>query len=277
MNSQSTTILPPATTLVRADKYLNGSMAAWFVVAVIGQLLFAAYVAGFYGGTALSGDIARWNDELQHGYREGETMSNLAVGIHLLFAALITLMGPLQLIPFVRRRFPMFHRWNGRMYVMLTAVGGLTGLYMIWAHEEAGGAVSRTAMTLEAVLILLAGVLVWRFAVGRKMRQHEHWAVRLFLVASGVWFFRVMLMGWLVVLGPVGIDPETFTGPLLDVLGYAHYLLPLAIYELYLWAKQRSSAPGRYAMTGLMIVCTLLTAIGVFGATMGMWLPAFTG
>lgn len=199
MNSQSTTILPPATTLVRADKYLHGPIIAWFVVAVIGQLLFAAYVAGFYGGTALSGDIARWNDELQHGYREGETMSNLAVGTHLLFA------------------------------------------------------------------------------VGRKMRQHEHWAVRLFLVASGVWLFRVMLMVWLVVLGPVGIDPETFTGPLLDVLGYAHYLLPLAIYELYLWAKQRSSAPGRYAMTGLMIVCTLLTAIGVFGATMGMWLPAFTG
>lgn len=274
MTSYSPTAKLQNTSLIRADKLLTGTLTAWFIIAIIGQLLFAAYVAAFYGGAAIDGNLAAWNKVLTPGYQEGQTLSNLVIGIHLFFAVLIMLGGPLQFIGKIRQRFPAFHRWNGRMYVMLTAIGGLTGFYMIWAHEASSGAVNRMAMSLEAVLIVLAGVLVWRFAVKRKMQRHEAWAVRLFLVASGVWFFRVFLMGWLVVWGaPVGFDPETFTGPFLDFLSYAHYLLPLAVYELYLLTKRQGGAGARYAMAGLMVACILITAVGVFGATMGMWLP----
>lgn len=274
MNSYSPAAKPLNTSLPRADKLLSGTMTAWFVVAVIGQLLFAAYVAAFYGGAAIDGNLAAWNKVLTPGYQEGHTFSNLTIGVHLFFAVLIMVGGPLQFIGQIRRRFPSFHRWNGRAYVLLTAIGGLSGFYMIWAHETSSGAVNRMAMSLEAVLIVLAGVLVWRFAVKRQMKQHESWAVRLFLVASGVWFFRVFLMGWLVMWGaPVGFDPETFQGPFLDVLSYAHYLLPLAIYELYLLTKRRGGAGAHYAMAGLMVVCILITAVGLFGATVGMWLP----
>lgn len=274
MSSYSPTTNLLNTSLVRADKVLSGTITAWFVVAIIGQLFFAAYVAAFYGGAAIQGNLAEWNKVLTPGYQEGHTFSNLVIGIHLFFAVLIMLGGPLQFIGQVRKRFPVFHRWNGRTYVMLTAIGGLSGFYMIWAHEESSGAVNRLAMSLEAILIVLAGVLVWRFAVKRKMKQHEAWAVRLFLVASGVWFFRVFLMGWLVVWGaPVGFDPETFTGPFLDVLSYAHYLFPLAVYELYLLTKRKGRAGAHYAMAGLMMVCIVITVVGVFGATMGMWLP----
>jgi len=262
MTSYSPTTQPLSASLVQADKILSKTITAWFVVAIIGQLFFAAYVAAFYGGAAIDGNLAAWNEVLTPGYQEGQTLSNLAIGIHLFFAVLIMLGGPLQFIGRIRRRFPTFHRWNGRTYVMLTAIGGLTGFYMIWSHEEAGGPVSHLAMSLEAVLIVLAGGLVWYFAVKRKMKQHEAWAVRLFLVASGVWFFRVFLMGWLVMWGaPVGFDPETFSGPFLDVLSYAHYLLPLAIYELYLLAKRQGGAGAHYAMAALMMVCILITAV----------------
>lgn len=67
--------------------------------------------------------------------------------------------------------------------------------------------------------------------------------------------------------------PETFTGPFTGFIAYAHYLLPLAVYELYLLAKRHGGANGRYAMAGLMVVCTLVTIIGVFAAALGMWLP----
>ncbi|NJC28488.1 DUF2306 domain-containing protein [Neolewinella antarctica] len=275
LTARSATIITASTD--PSNKLLRWAAIGWFVVAIIGQLLFAVYIVGFYGGTAVYGNIAEWNEKITHGFSEGATVSNLVVGIHLFFAALITLGGPVQLISGIKRKYPVFHRRNGRIYVMLTAIAALTGLYMLYAHEGAGGAVSRPAMTLEAVLILLAGVLVWRFAVARQFRRHEAWAVRLFLVASGVWFFRVILMGWMLVNGgAVGFDPETFTGPFLDFLSYAHYLLPLAVYELYLWAGRSSHASVRYAVVGLLVVCTVFTGVGIFGAVAGLWLPAFS-
>jgi hypothetical protein len=264
--SHDLSILP----LARANKILDWTTTSWFVVAVFGQLFFAAYVAMFYGGTALNGEMERW-DEV--GYQEGSTVRNIAIMIHLLVAMTIMVGGPLQFIATIRQRFPVFHRWNGRIYVLLTALGGLSGLYMIWTRQLDAAQVNRTAMSLEALLIVVAGFLVYQFAVKRKMQQHQEWAFRLFLVASGVWFFRVILMFWFMVTGGLWIDAESFSGPFLSFLAYAHYLLPLAIYELYLFAKRKGGINGRYAMAGLMVVCTLVTIIGVFAAAMGMWLP----
>lgn len=258
----------------KASSVLKTTVSVWFAVTVLGQWLFAAYVAAFYGGAAAGGNFERWNEVLSPGYQPGATMSNLAVGLHLLAALMIMLGGPLQFVPWVRARYPKLHRWNGRSYVMLTLLGGLTGLYMVWAHQTHEASVNKWAMSLEAVLIVVAGVLVWRNVIERKMKQHERWAMRLFLVASGVWFFRVILMGWLIINGgPVGFDAETFTGPFLTFLGFAHYLLPLAIYEGYLWAKDHGGHRGQYLAAGVLLGLTLFTVAGIFAATVGMWWP----
>lgn len=274
MNAPASPLKITGYALSRADKYLGYSLKTWFVVAVVGQLFFAIYVLAFYGGALVGGNLEPWNDKITHGHQPGKPLSNLVVGIHLFFAILIMLGGPLQFIDAIRSRFPVFHRWNGRVYVCLTAIGGLTGLWMLLVNGSVGNNLNHLAMSLEAGLIVFAGVMVWRMAVTRRMRLHEQWAVRLFLVASGVWFFRVFLMGWLLTVGPVGIDFDTFTGPLVDVIYFAHYLLPLAVYELYLFTRRRGGTTGHYAMAGVLAVGAVVTVIGIFGATMGMWLPA---
>ena len=38
--------------------------------------------------------------------------------------------GALQLVPMVRRRWPVFHRWNGRLFLFGTAVMSIGGLIM---------------------------------------------------------------------------------------------------------------------------------------------------
>lgn len=40
----------------------------WFGMAVSGQLVFAAYVVGFYGRVTLQGHPERWNQVMPHGY-----------------------------------------------------------------------------------------------------------------------------------------------------------------------------------------------------------------
>ena len=55
--------------------------------------------------------------------------------------------------------------------------------------------------------------------MNHQLKAHREWAIRLFLVVSGVWFFRVFLMLWLTInQGPAGFDIETFQGPALKYI-----------------------------------------------------------
>ena len=85
-----------------------------FAVTVVGQVVFGITVASFYALTALRGDYHKWN--FTNGYVPGFSMGNTAVVMHVASAVIIMLAGAVQLVPQIRNRFPVFHRWNGRMY-----------------------------------------------------------------------------------------------------------------------------------------------------------------
>ncbi|HEX7762819.1 MAG TPA: hypothetical protein VF433_04325, partial [Cellvibrio sp.] len=103
---------------------------------------------------------------------------------------------------------------------------------------------------------------------------HRQWALRLFMVVSAVWFFRIGLMLWLVIhQAPVGFDPDSFTGPFVTFIAFAQYFIPLLVLELYFRAQKATSAYIQLAMTILLVVLTLMMAAGIFGAFMGLWLP----
>src|SRR5437762_1195334 len=119
-----------------ADTALKAAARFWFVVTVAGQLLFAFAVASFYGLTALRGDYHGWH--VTNGFVPGVTKDNWAVVIHFASAAVIMLAGAIQLVPQVRNRFPMFHRWNGRTYMLTAVTGSLAGVYMTWIRGSVG-------------------------------------------------------------------------------------------------------------------------------------------
>src|SRR5256885_25274 len=81
---------------------LRAAARSWFVVAVIGQLVFAVSVASFYGVTALRGDYHRWSRFMARA--PGDTIGNFAVAMHLASAVVVMLAGALQLVPRVRTR-----------------------------------------------------------------------------------------------------------------------------------------------------------------------------
>lgn len=258
---------------VWATKMLSTSAQFWFIIAVIGQWIFAYYVTVFYGGAAIDGDFMKWNRVLPHGYAPGEKMGNLATAIHLILAVVMMVGGPLQFVEQIRSRARSFHRWNGKLYIVTAFLISFSGVYMVITKGTISGWVGDLSVSFNGVLIMLFAVLAWRTAVARKFDMHRRWALRLFLVVNGVWFFRIGLMFWLMVMGgPVGFDPETFRGPFLVFLGFGQYLIPLAIYELYLKSK-KSNSLGKFSMSIVLFLCTLITIIGIFAATMGMWLP----
>ena len=254
---------------------LQLSAALWFLVAVLGQLIFVIYIFGFYGRAALQGNFQAWNNVMPRGYVPGDTVGNLAISVHLLFAAAITLAGAAQLTPQLRAYAPRLHRWIGRGYISAAVLMSVSGLLMVWTRSTVGDLSQHIAISLNALMILVSAGLALRYAMARRIDVHRRWALRLFVSVSGVWFFRIGLMLWIVLnQGPAGFDPKTFTGPFLTCLAFGVYVVvPWALLELYLRAQASRKTYVHLAMAGGLALNTLLMLLGVASATALMWLP----
>ncbi|WP_428395215.1 DUF2306 domain-containing protein [Lichenicoccus sp.] len=248
---------------------LRAAARFWFLVVVVGQVMFASAVAAFYGRAAGRGDFDAWNRVMTHGYVPGEPVGNVAVGIHLASAVIIILAGALQLLPRIRIRAPAFHRWNGRLYLVAAFAVSLAGLYMMWFRGAVGDLSQHLGQSLDGVLIMLCASMALRHALARNFRVHGRWAMRLYLVVSASLFIRAGLL----LSVPFGIDTSTAIGPFFTIMSFAQYLVPLGILELYWRARDGATASGRIAMAAALSVLTMLLGIGIAGATIGLFLP----
>lgn len=270
----SQTLSSNARHFVSARQALHWSGRAWFTIAAIGQLGFVGFITAFYYTRTFSGDFAAWNDKaLIDGFKEGDDTGNMMFAIHVVLAAMMTITGLLQLIPHIRSRAPMVHRMSGRIFVLLACLLALGGLWLAWVRGTQLSSFNALAISLNGVLILAFAAPTVAYAVRRNIALHQRWAMRFFLVASGVWFVRVGIMGWQTIAqGPVGMN-GTMTGPADLAITFGSYLVPLAIYEAYHRARSSSSDAFKASAATLVFAATLVTAIGVHGTIFDMWLP----
>lgn len=257
-----------------AGRALDAAARLWLITAVIGQWLFFVYIAGFYGPSTLSGDIAAWsrNTMLLKGYVPGDTAGNIAFGAHALLAGIIAFGGALQLVSQLRARWPALHRWNGRVFMVVAIGVSLTGFYMVWVRQATTGLLGSFAISLNGVLIIGSALLAWRAARRRDLASHRRWALRLYLVSNAQWFTRVGFFAWLMIGGGLFHAPKAVTGLVFDVWGFGCFVVPLAALELYLRARDRGGPARRMAVAGGLVVLTALMAVGIL-AYSGLSLP----
>ncbi|MGD9982220.1 MAG: DUF2306 domain-containing protein [Hyphomonadaceae bacterium] len=244
-----------------ADNVLGATAGLWFLVTLIGQWTFLYYIVAFYGPGAVSGDLASWNRHPMAGplFVEGDVGGNAAFAAHILFAMVIIFGGALQLVPQIRRYAPALHRWNGRVFVVCAMLAALAGLYMVWVRDGAAEAgVDDIIISGNAAIILLFGALAWRAGMERNIASHRRWALRMFMVTNGVFWLRLGFSAWIILTQS---QPNALTFYLFTALSY---LLPLALLEVYLWAKQGGAAA---KLTGAAVVfaSTAYLALGLFG------------
>lgn len=260
-----------------ARSALAAAGVLWFIPACLGQWIFAAYIAAQYVGPALAGDVSGWNDVMVNGLIAGDLVGNFALGVHLFVALVITVGGTLQLMPAIRKRAPAFHRWTGRLYIAIALLTSIAALYMVWTRDQIGAVVNDIAISIDGVLIIVFALFAISAARARRFEAHQRWAMRTFLAVSGVWTMRVLygFLGFLAQGRPPGVG-ENMDGPTDLAVGFGSYLLPLAIYEIYLRARQSGAAAPKYAAALLLLLAAGATALGVFAAAVGMWLPRMT-
>jgi len=250
------------------------STKALFGIAVLGQWLFVYYIIAFYGAIAWSGDYEKINDQLPHGIIEGDTVGNIMLGIHLFLAAIITFGGPLQFFTPIRKRFPVFHRWNGRIYYVTAFIISTAGLYMVFTRGAHGGIPALMGNVLNASLIMVFSVMAWRTAIQRNFSAHKKWALRAFLMVSGVWFFRIGYGLWLLLTGfsAPGMNSH-MTGPYDVFLIFGHSLVPLMIIEYYFYVKASTNPKTVKIATILFSILSVLLISGISMVAIVFWFP----
>jgi len=257
-----------------ANKHLAGAVlrcavGCWFFVTLVGQVLFTYYIVALYYASSLSGRFEDW----RLGYIAGDTAGNLVYASHVLLAAVVAFGGLIQLIPQIRDHAIAVHRWNGRAFLVAATAAACGGLYMTWvrnAHylrfEQAQ--VNAVSVSLDAVLILVFVAVAWRKARRRDIAGHRRWALRAFMAVNGPgYFIRVATAGWSVLAPGLGTT-RVGNGAMDYLLKFASYLVPLAVLELYLRARDGSSAIGRLATAIVIVFLTAYVTAGTLAAAM---------
>jgi uncharacterized membrane protein len=251
---------------------LRAATRLWFAVTVIGQWAFLYYLAGFYGRALVTGHIEDWNrSRMFHpAYVSGDKVWDLYFGAHVLLATVIAFGGVLQMVPRIRERAPWFHRWNGRAFMLTALTGAVSGLWMSWARGagvSGGNPLGRIAISLDGLLIIACCAVAWLLVRRGRIELHRRWALRLFMVANGVWFLRLGVMGWYLLTGGAGMT-DNLSGPVNLVIDFASYLLPLALLELYFRTRDGGTFGGRAATAAAVLVSCAYMLVGIFALAM---------
>ena len=273
MHTHKELSVPSPSLQVKARKALDRSATLWFVIALIGQWFFALYILGFYGVSSVNGTYESWNEHLFSGLIENDLLGNLFLIMHLILAFIITLGGPLQFFPKFRNKYRVFHRWNGKIYILVALMISIDGLYLIFSRGVIGGFVIMGGNIVNASLIMAFSVMAFLSARKKQFLAHRKWAIRTFLMVSGVWFFRIGFSFWILINQGAPGHTENFDGPFDLFLAYGHSLVPLAAAELFFLAEKSKHVQAKFSMTALMVLLSLITALGIFMATQIFWIP----
>ena len=257
----------------RVQKSFNKAKKVLLTTGIAGQYMFVLYILIFYSWVISTGAYEKLNG---HGVIEGDAIGNFMLGTHIVLAAIIMFGGPLQFIPSIRKRYPVFHRWNGRIFFAVALITVFAGLYMNATRGAHGGLVLALGNGLNALLIVGFSFMAWRTALHRDFVSHKKWAVRAFLMVSGVWYFRVGYGLWILLTGFTAVGANAnLTGPFDRFLAFGHSLVPLLLIELYFIAKASKQLQVKRIATFSMWMLTVLLIAGFVMVGMVFWLPAF--
>lgn len=109
----------------------------------ISALLFGLFILSFYFIALFEGNTAQWNEVLPGLYDEDTRAATVGIGAHFAAGGIILILGCIQLLSSLRKKYPQLHRWLGRLYVLsalLAAMGGLVFIFLkgtIGAHTGA--------------------------------------------------------------------------------------------------------------------------------------------
>ena len=160
------------------------------------------------------------------------SFANPFLVVHVAAGIVAMLLGPLQFVGAIRKRYPAIHRVSGRLYVAAIAVAAPTGL--ILSLGTTAGPIAGTGFAILAILWPIVTFLGVRAAIDRNFAEHRKWMLRSYALTATGLTLRVML--------PLA---GLFEIPFYDayrVIAWASWMTNLAMAEYYLRRSRESAA-----------------------------------
>lgn len=151
---------------------------------------------------------------------------------HASASALALMAGAFQLLARPRRRWPVLHRWNGRLYVFCCLAGGLSALWI--APDIESGWIATAGFSALAIAWIGATFQGWRHAVNRRFDWHRRWMLRSFALTAAAITLRLQL----VTFEAFGLDYAEVS----NVLSLSCWLPNILVVELVLLRENRRQA-----------------------------------
>ncbi|MEM8527590.1 MAG: DUF2306 domain-containing protein [Bacteroidota bacterium] len=254
------------------NKIVKALCIALVVTVWTSTLIFGLYILAFYGVSWYEGNLEEWNMGLPNLHDPEEKAANAGIGLHFVMGGIILILGCIQLLEKIRVHFPVFHRWVGRIYVVACLLAAVGGLVFIFQKGTIGGTVMNIGFALYGILMFLAAIQTWRFAMKKQFEQHRVWAIRLFALAIGSWLYRMAYGLWIFLMDGVGI--ADFYGPFDYVMDFAFYIPNLIIAEIFIRKQQvLQSVPLKIGATLILSVSTGLLVLATYFFTLHYWSP----
>lgn len=111
--------------------------------------------------------------------------------IHIVFAGIALLVGPLQFFPKLRNKYLKQHRTVGKIYVLACILGGLSGLYI--AIYSAGGIIGHIGFACLALFWLYTTYKAYAAIRQKNIQEHQIWMIRSFALTMAAVTLRLYL------------------------------------------------------------------------------------
>lgn len=259
------------------NRLLENSKKIWFICLLMAQGCFVIYLILGYALTSVTTGLSGWVRLNNTAYVASDPIGNLIYATHVLLAVVMIIGGSLQLIPAIRAKYTKFHRYNGRVFVLLACTISIAGMYLMIVRGTVGNLLMHSLTMFGGGMVILSSIFAVLAARGRNINSHQIWAIRLYLAANGVLFFRLMIFAWFLTFGSLGIDTTTFTGPTVLAVSVCSYVMPLLIAELVRYAGKTSNKMITIATAALMMLISIVFLVGLFGVVLANWYPAIVG
>lgn len=261
----------PATHPDLPKRLLHGLTLALGGIVWISALLFGLFILSFYFVALLEGNQAQWNRVLPELYETGEPTATVSIGLHVAFGGIILVLGCIQLVSSLRKKYPALHRWLGRVYVIASLATAIGGLIFILLKGTVGGTIMDIGFSGYGIIMLIAAIETIRHARAGRMDQHRAWGIRLFALAIGSWMYRMYYGFWFLAADGAG-HTDFFSGPFDYFMDFWFYLPNLLVAEIFIRRKTIAHTPALQwtSIVTLFLTCAFLV-LATYFFTSHLW------
>ncbi len=162
---------------------------------------------------------------LKEPYNSGFIEYPFITGLHVSFGGIYLLLAPFQFIEGIRSRWLNYHRFIGRVLVIVGIIVGTTALFIALVIPFSGW-IESLVNGLFAVFFFLA--LIWSLIQIRRgnVVLHREWMIRAFAIGLAIATMRVIFIPTLIIIGnPTNDQAASFSIMAFTLAFVIHVLL----------------------------------------------------